>query len=431
MTTSKRLGMIGFVALLGACGGGGTTTTTTTTTTGDGTTGGEAPPTIQCSVPNSPEGDRYQQGARAVEAGDASGVALLDAACTGGNPCACSELAEVYWEGQLAPTDHDRAITLADLACEGGEMFGCVHSGEMRWFVRPNETDVAIERLGVACDNENAEACALLGRLAMSGVSEASASDGIAFYDTACQHDLPIACAYEGAALSEGDAPANPQRGAELLEFACMEANIPEACWEMGRLVVSTNPDAAHTAWQHACDGHDPFACDALMAEADAAAMVGTAADRLAVDGTGAEHTAVTAESPPSTVEVSSGGDIDLSTLGLRPSCTGAVTREADLVVDVTAALATLDLTVEALTDTTLAVRDPAGGWHCADDAPNGSYDPTLHFTTPATGAYGVWVGRFVPGATQAQVQIASTPAAPPPAPAAPATPPRRGRAAH
>lgn len=433
MSNTKRVGMIGIVALLGACGGGGGGTTAETTGSGDGTTGGEAPPTIECSVPNAPENEAYQQGARLVEANDAAGVPLLDTACTGGNPCACSELSEVYWEGQLAETDHDRAITLADQACEGGEIFGCWHAGSMRWLARPNETDLAISRYHVACEGENAEACMELGRLAMSGVSEDAAAEGIGFYDQACQHDLPLACSYQGGALSEGEAPPNPQRGAELLEFACMEANVPSACTEMGRLVSSVNPDAAHTAWTRACEAHDPFACDALMTEAEAAAMQGTSAASLDLDGTGAEHTAVTPESPPSTMEVSSGGDLDVGTLGLRPSCTGIIEREADLVVDVLAGAPALDLSVAALTDTTLVVRDPAGGWHCADDGADGSYNPALHVATPASGAWTVWVGRFVRGELQATVHIGgvTAPPEPTPAPAAPAAAPRRGRAAH
>ncbi|MFO0680891.1 MAG: hypothetical protein U0234_02515 [Sandaracinus sp.] len=413
MGTTKQTGMVAALALLGACGGG-TSTATTTTDTGGGaadTSGGEV--TIACSVPNAPENDAYQRGARLVEQGDASGVALLDGACTAGNPCACSELSEVYWEGRLAPTDHDRAITLADIACEGGEIFGCWHAGSMRWLARPNETDLAISRYDVACEGENGEACLELGRLGLSGISSASATDALAFYDTACQNDTPLACGFQGAALSEGEVPANPQRGAELLEFACLEALVPSACTEMGRLVVAANPGAAREAWQHACDLHDVFACDALLPEAEAAAMQGTAAEALDLDGTGAEHAAIVAASTPSTIEVSAGGDLDVAQLGLRPSCTGIIEREADLVVDVGAGVPALDLSIAALTDTTLVVRDPAGGWHCADDAPNGSYQPSLHVATPLAGEWVVWVGRFIHGETQATVRLGSAPAAP------------------
>ncbi|MGB3544503.1 PPC domain-containing protein [Rubrivirga sp.] len=46
-------------------------------------------------------------------------------------------------------------------------------------------------------------------------------------------------------------------------------------------------------------------------------------------------------------------------------------------------------------TDTTLLVSDPAGRWHCSDDA-NGS-NPAVTFAQAAAGTYVVWVGTFSP----------------------------------
>ena len=48
-------------------------------------------------------------------------------------------------------------------------------------------------------------------------------------------------------------------------------------------------------------------------------------------------------------------------------------------------------------TDTTILVSDPAGRWHCSDDA-NGS-NPAVTFTQAAAGTYVVWVGTFSPDA--------------------------------
>lgn len=45
--------------------------------------------------------------------------------------------------------------------------------------------------------------------------------------------------------------------------------------------------------------------------------------------------------------------------------------------------------------DTTLLVSDPAGRWHCSDDA-NGS-NPAVTFARAAPGTYVVWVGTFSP----------------------------------
>lgn len=47
--------------------------------------------------------------------------------------------------------------------------------------------------------------------------------------------------------------------------------------------------------------------------------------------------------------------------------------------------------------DTTLLVSDPAGRWHCSDDA-NGS-NPAVTFAQAAAGDYVVWVGTFSPNA--------------------------------
>jgi TPR repeat protein len=421
--TTKRIGWVGLVALLGACGGGSSSTPPPATTT---TSGSEAPPPYTCSVPHAPDDANFQSGMRAIENHESSGVAMLDTSCTAGNPCACSALAEVYAQGQLADTDIDRAIQLADSACTGGEMYGCYHAGAYRWLRRPSETDVAIERYGVACDDHFADACIELGRLAMSGISHEGQTEAMAYYDDACQHDAPRGCMYEGAIMWTGDPPMNPTRGSEHLEFACLEALVPEACTEMGRLTVATNPAGATEAWQHACDLHDPFACDALLPQDEAAARQGTAADALDLTGTGAEHASIVVESPATDIEVTSGGEVDISQLGLRPSCTGVVTRDADLVIEVAANVQVLDLTINALTDTTIAVRDPAGGWHCADDQPTGSYNPSLHVATPAAGAWTVWVGRFTPGTTHATVHLGAQP--PPPTPPPAATPPARGR---
>lgn len=401
MKTTKGLVWLGAVLFLGACGGsssggGGATTGGG----GDSTSGGEtasASEPVSCSVPNAPESATYQQGAHLVEAGDPSGVAMLETACTASNPCACSELAEVYWEGTLATADRTRAIALSDQACTGGEPFGCFHAGAYRWLGQPDDLATAASRFAAACDDNHAESCLALARLEQSELGGLSDTDAVAHLDTACQHDSPLACYYQGEALSFGmSVEANPQRGAELLEFACLEAHVPSACTTMGNIVATVNPDAARTAYQHACELHDPFGCDALAE--NAAAQQGTSAASLDVAGTGIAHTAVTASTDAATVSVTAGGDVDLSTLGLRPSCTGLVARAPDAVLDVAAGTPGLDLLLHANADTTLAVRDPAGNWHCADDIPGGSFHPRIEIQTPATGAWAVWAGSLATG---------------------------------
>ncbi len=55
--------------------------------------------------------------------------------------------------------------------------------------------------------------------------------------------------------------------------------------------------------------------------------------------------------------------------------------------------------------DTTMLVSDPAGRWHCSDDA-NGS-NPAVTFAQAAAGTYVVWVGTFSPDA-RAQAQLSA-----------------------
>lgn len=70
-----------------------------------------------------------------------------------------------------------------------------------------------------------------------------------------------------------------------------------------------------------------------------------------------------------------------------QPSATVAVTGEGPLAIY-----------AQSGTDTTMLVADPAGRWHCSDDA-NGS-NPAVTFARAAPGTYVVWVGTFSPTAT-------------------------------
>lgn len=54
--------------------------------------------------------------------------------------------------------------------------------------------------------------------------------------------------------------------------------------------------------------------------------------------------------------------------------------------------------------DTTLLVSDPAGRWHCSDDA-NGS-NPAVSFARAEAGTYLVWVGTFSPDAAGSAAQL-------------------------
>ena len=62
-----------------------------------------------------------------------------------------------------------------------------------------------------------------------------------------------------------------------------------------------------------------------------------------------------------------------------------------------------LSIYATSSTDATLLVADPAGRWHCSDDA-NGS-DPAVTIADPQPGTYVVWVGVFSPGTAAAELR--------------------------
>ncbi len=55
-------------------------------------------------------------------------------------------------------------------------------------------------------------------------------------------------------------------------------------------------------------------------------------------------------------------------------------------------------------TDTTILVLDPAGRWHCSDDA--SGINPAVTFSNGAAGSYKVWVGTFSPDAAGASARL-------------------------
>lgn len=75
--------------------------------------------------------------------------------------------------------------------------------------------------------------------------------------------------------------------------------------------------------------------------------------------------------------------------------CSGFINNAAPTAKVSFAGGGPLSVFVLSGSDTTLLIVDPAGRWHCSDDA-NGS-NPGLTFATAAAGDYTVWVGTFSP----------------------------------
>jgi len=97
----------------------------------------------------------------------------------------------------------------------------------------------------------------------------------------------------------------------------------------------------------------------------------------------------------PRTIAVEAGGDLELGNYG---TCWGNVDRAPDLWVDY-AGSETFDLYVsmEAQSDTTLAIQGPDGDWHCDDDSAE-NLNPGVQISDPLPGRYAVWAARYSSG---------------------------------
>lgn len=96
----------------------------------------------------------------------------------------------------------------------------------------------------------------------------------------------------------------------------------------------------------------------------------------------------------PFVVPLQSGGSIDAGqTLG--GSCRGYVSNAPDFSVNYSAGSTfPLRIGVSSGRDTTLVVNGPDGNWYCDDDGGEG-LNPLLHFGSPMSGRYDIWVGTY------------------------------------
>lgn len=94
----------------------------------------------------------------------------------------------------------------------------------------------------------------------------------------------------------------------------------------------------------------------------------------------------------PYTVQVTSGGEIDASSLG--GECVGMISRAPDFQLTYDAGSLPLTFGVSSYQDATLVINGPDGSWYCDDDSGGGT-DPEVSFYRPQSGVYDVWVGAF------------------------------------
>ena len=93
----------------------------------------------------------------------------------------------------------------------------------------------------------------------------------------------------------------------------------------------------------------------------------------------------------PYHVAITAGGPIDVSTS--VKGCVGMIADAPDFRLNYNAGDFPLFMYVNAQVDTTLLVNAPDGSWHCNDDTRG--LDPVIHFQSPLTGQYDIWIGTW------------------------------------
>jgi serine/threonine-protein kinase len=160
----------------------------------------------------------------------------LKAACARGEMSACTNLGEMYADGQGVAENDSAAVPLLRRACDGGHMRGCARLGAIYAETNGAYADPkgAIRLLSKGCDAEEAAACSQLAFLYLTG-------QGV---------------------------PANKAEAIVLLQKAC-DAGKADTCSMLGRFYevgmhVAKDPKQAASLYRKACDGMDRQACDQL-----------------------------------------------------------------------------------------------------------------------------------------------------------------------
>jgi len=139
----------------------------------------------------------------------------------------------------------------------------------------------------------------------------------------------------------------------------------------------------------------------ALLADAIGASAMGQQAATGALDPevepTFGEMTLAPGFAPdPYTVDILSGGEVNVGMLALGAGCIGYAAAEPDFSLNLSGAMPLLNIgfTSGDDMDTTLIVRGPSGEYACNDDA-NGM-DPEISLSNAVAGQYDVWVGTYL-----------------------------------
>ena len=98
----------------------------------------------------------------------------------------------------------------------------------------------------------------------------------------------------------------------------------------------------------------------------------------------------------PYTVDVRSGGQVDVDALDIGSDCRGYATSEPDfrLVLSESSSMIRVFFVADDLgEDATLIISESGADWVCNDDS--GGLDPMVEFEPAEDGAYDIWIGSF------------------------------------
>lgn len=96
----------------------------------------------------------------------------------------------------------------------------------------------------------------------------------------------------------------------------------------------------------------------------------------------------------PFSVEIISGGDLDVSQFGYGADCRGFATRQPDFSINWTGASQGVRFFFVSSGDTVMIVNDPTGDWACSDDSFN-TLNPTVDFVPAEEGRYDIWIASY------------------------------------
>lgn len=153
----------------------------------------------------------------------------------------------MFRDGHGVTADLERATKLLDLACQGGAPFACTNAGDLD--VTRADLPASVKHYKQGCDAADAVACRKMGIAYLEGKGlPVSTTAATVWLDRSCKADDPIACRVLGAMRVQGiGAPQDVALGRTLLARAC-DRKDAEACKALAALPAGAGSGTAGSA---------------------------------------------------------------------------------------------------------------------------------------------------------------------------------------